>query len=328
MSEAEEIWINLPRSSDEYINGVKNFVKNVMAKYAVGAELKCPCGNFNSKMWWAPDDVFNHLVCKGHSLDVVKWIYDVSNLGDTDVRDCEINIGFEDNHNQMLNLTYTNREPNSDARKFYRLVEDGKRPLYPGSKKISRLSFLIRLYHWKCLNGVTQTAFGEILQLLKEAFPDIEIPTSFNFAKNIIRDLRLDYQKIHACPNDYMLYCGKNQNEVSCNTCGVSRWRDTEEEHKKDQIPAKVMRYFPLKPRLQRMYMCKEFTKLMNWHVVDRKKDGMLRHRADGIAWKTIDAKYPTFSSENQNIRLGIASDGFNPFGIMSGNIEPGHLLW
>ncbi|KAL8097245.1 hypothetical protein AgCh_030391 [Apium graveolens] len=244
MSEAEEIWINLPRSSDEYINGVKNFVKNAMAKYAVGTELKCPCG-------------------------------------------------FEDKLNQMLNLTYTNREPNSDARKFYRLVEDGKQPLYPGSKNFSRLSFLVRLYHWKCLNGVTQTAFGEMLQLLKEAFPDIEIPTSFNSAKN---------------------------NEVSCKTCGVSRWRDTEEEHKKDKIPTKVMRYFSLKPRLQRMYMCKEFAKLMTWHVVDRKKDGMLRHPADGVAWKIMDAKCPTFSSKNRNIRLGIASDGFNPFSTMSGS--------
>ncbi|XP_074347485.1 uncharacterized protein LOC141686344 [Apium graveolens] len=234
MSEAEEIWINLPRSSDEYINGVKNFVKNAMAKYAFGAELKCPCG-------------------------------------------------FEDDLSQMLNLTYTNREPNSDAWKFYRLIEDGKQPLYPGSKKISRLSFLVRLYHWKCLNGVTQTAFGEMLQLLKEAFPDIEIPTLFNSAKH----------------------------------------RDTEEEHKNDTIPAKVMRYFHLKPKLQRMYMCKEFAKLMTWHVA-WKKDGMLRHPADGVAWKTMDAKYPNFSSENRNIRLGIASDGFNPFGIMSGS----HSTW
>ncbi|KAL8156692.1 hypothetical protein AgCh_001698 [Apium graveolens] len=228
MSEAEEIWINLPRSNDEYINGVKNFVKNAMAKYAVGAELKCPCGSF-----------------PGCSLDVVKWIYDVSNLGDTDVRDCETNIGFEDDLNQMLTLTYTNREPNSDARKFYRLFEDGKQPLYPGSKKFSRLSFFVR-------------------------------------------------------------------------------WRDTEEEHKKDKIPTKVMRYFPLKPRLQRMYMCKEFAKLMTWHVVDRKKDEMLRHSADGVAWKIMDAKYPTFSSENRNIRLGITSDGFNPFGTMSGS----HSTW
>ncbi|KAL8092246.1 hypothetical protein AgCh_034510 [Apium graveolens] len=41
----------------------------------------------------------------------------------------------------------------------------------------------------------------------------------------------------------------------------------------------------------------------------------MLRHLADGVAWKIMDAKYPTFSSKNRNIRLGIASDGFNPFG-------------
>ncbi|XP_074347484.1 uncharacterized protein LOC141686343 [Apium graveolens] len=61
----------------------------------------------------------------------------------------------------------------------------------------------------------------------------------------------------------------------------------------------------------------------MTWHVA-WKKDGMLRHPADGVAWKTMDAKYPNFSSENRNIRLGIASNGFNPFGTMSGS----HSTW
>lgn len=324
MSDKSQIWINLPRFSEEYRKGVKDFVENAMVNYAVENELKCPCSQCKSKQWWGPEHVYNHLVCKGPSLEVAEWIYDVSNLkGGTDLMDCEVNIGFEDDLNQMLNITYANRGPNVDARKFYRLVEDGKKPLYPGCKQFSRLSFLVKLYHWKCLNGITESAFGEILQLLKEAFPDVEVPASFNSAKKVIKDLGLDYQKIHACRNDCMLYWGQNENELSCKTCGTSRWRDTEED-KNNKIPAKVMRYFPLTPRLQRMYMCKDFSKLMTWHAVDRKKDGKLRHPADGVAWKTKDAKYPLFSSEIRNIRLGIASDGFNPFRTMSTS----HSTW
>lgn len=65
------------------------------------------------------------------------------------------------------------------------------------------------------------------------------------------------------------------------------------------KVPAKVMKYFPLIPRLKRLFMCKDTSKLMTWQVEGRQKDGKLRHLADCTAWKTMDAKYPDFSSRN-----------------------------
>ncbi|XP_074324230.1 uncharacterized protein LOC141661146 [Apium graveolens] len=122
-----------------------------------------------------------------------------------------------------------------------------------------------------------------------------------------------------------MLYWVENEKEDSCKTCGASRWTIVEKEGTSDNDPKKlihkvsenIMRYFPLKPRLQRMFMCKEFAELMTWHAVGRKNNGKLRHPADGEAWKEMDTRYPQFSSEIRNIRLGIAADGFNPFRIM-----------
>ncbi|XP_074374509.1 uncharacterized protein LOC141714912 [Apium graveolens] len=54
------------------------------------------------------------------------------------------------------------------------------------------------------------------------------------------------------------------------------------------------------------------------------KRTDKLRHPADAEAWKALDARYPQFSSENRNIRLGLAADGFNPFRTM--NIS--HSTW
>ncbi|GKB04490.1 RNA-directed DNA polymerase [Tanacetum coccineum] len=45
-----------------------------------------------------------------------------------------------------------------------------------------------------------------------------------------------------------------------------------------------------------------------------RNPDGKLRHPADGLAWKAFDARYPKFASDPRSVRLGLASDGFNPF--------------
>ncbi|WMV59447.1 hypothetical protein MTR67_052832 [Solanum verrucosum] len=87
---------------------------------------------------------------------------------------------------------------------------------------------------------------------------------------------------------------------------------------KKKGIPKKIHRYFPLIPRLQRLFMTKGTAKEMRWHKDNRVDDGVLRHPADSLAWKSFDEKHPNFASDPRSVRLGLASDGFNPFGSMS----------
>jgi hypothetical protein len=57
----------------------------------------------------------------------------------------------------------------------------------------------------------------------------------------------------------------------------------------------------------------------MRWHS-DKRKDvaGTMSHPADSFAWKEFDKMYPEFAKEPRNVRLGLATDGFNPFGNMS----------
>ena len=38
----------------------------------------------------------------------------------------------------------------------------------------------------------------------------------------------------------------------------------------------------------------------------------------DSLTWKNFDNVYPSFALEPRNVRLDLASDGFNPFGNMS----------
>lgn len=44
----------------------------------------------------------------------------------------------------------------------------------------------------------------------------------------------------------------------------------------------------------------------------------MMRHPRDSQAWKTFDSLHPEFAADPRNVRLGLATDGFNPFGAMS----------
>ncbi|XP_070010201.1 uncharacterized protein [Nicotiana sylvestris] len=94
------------------------------------------------------------------------------------------------------------------------------------------------------------------------------------------------------------------------------------------KIPAKVLRCFPLKPRLQRLFMSSETSKAMLWHHEEHNKDGVLRHPADSEAWKNFDSKYPEFAGDPCNVCPGLDSDGFNPFGTMRTVHKELNELW
>nr|GEU38146.1 reverse transcriptase domain-containing protein [Tanacetum cinerariifolium] len=51
---------------------------------------------------------------------------------------------------------------------------------------------------------------------------------------------------------------------------------------------------------------------------------GKMQHPVDGRAWKKFDTKYLDFAKEPRNVRLGLAADGFNPFG----NLSQAYSMW
>ncbi|KAL8105557.1 hypothetical protein AgCh_029376 [Apium graveolens] len=42
--------------------------------------------------------------------------------------------------------------------------------------------------------------------------------------------------------------------------------------------------------------------------------EGQLSHPADGDEWKQFNLRFPRFAKETRNVRIGLASDGFDPF--------------
>ena len=140
---------------------------------------------------------------------------------------------------------------------------------------------------------------------MKKKFPkDNELPESTYEAKKILCPLGLEVQKIHACINDCILYRGeKYENLNACPVCGALRYKigrddpgDVEGQPPRKRVPAKVMWYAPIIPRLKRLFRNKEHAKLLRWHKEERKSDGMLRHPADGTQWRNIDKEFKDFA--------------------------------
>ena len=218
--------------------------------------------------------------------------------------------------------------------KLEKMLEDHNKLLYPncenGQKK---LGTTLELLQWKAENGTSDKGFEKLLKIIKKMLPGENVlPSSTYEAKKVVCPLGLEVQKIHACINDCILYRGEYENLNACPVCSALRYKirrddpgDVEgEPTPRKRVPAKVMWYAPIIPRLKRLFQNKERAKLLRWHKEDRKKDVMLRHPADGSQWRKIDRKFKSFSDDARNLIFGLSTDGFNPFGEQSSS----HSTW
>jgi len=208
--------------------------------------------------------------------------------------------------------------------KFATILEEMKQVLHPGGP-YTRFSFVVKLLHIKSFYRISNVGFSAFLDLLSSAFPDCSIPASYAEAKNVIRALGLGYESIHVCPNNCVLFRKELAKKDACPICGASRWKDGDGRR---QIPEKVLRHFPLIPRLKRMFGSKELSAQAQWHKLKRKAvDNELSHPTDGEAWKDFDRKYEWFANDARNVRLGLATDGFNPLGKMNSSYSMWSVL-
>ncbi|XP_031108741.1 uncharacterized protein LOC116013235 [Ipomoea triloba] len=117
-------------------------------------------------------------------------------------------------------------------------------------------------------------------------------------AKKMLCPLSMDIERIHACPNDCILYWKQYKDLHVCPKCGASRYKRKGYDdacEKKKGAPAKVLWYLPVIPRFKRLFANPNDANNLQWHAVGRKEDGKLRHPSDSPQWKNINMKFPEF---------------------------------
>nr|XP_025662175.1 uncharacterized protein LOC112757838 [Arachis hypogaea] len=340
----DKSWIAKPRNSNEYIVGLKNFLDFAFQHGAIeNSKIICPCPSCGFHKWHARKDVRDHLLYKPFPKNYVVWNFhgekEVTEFS-TSAHVMRETLATEHPLDNMVNDAFgihmdqesgedsgtedfVNDEPRENRRDFDEFIKEGNQKLQEGSD-FTKLEFIVKLYHIKVLCGLSDKAITMILELVKDAFSCVNLPTTFDQAKKLIRKLSLDYVKIDACPNDCMLFEDEDPNNIqqTCSHCGASRWNSKKKKKKKQA--AKVLRYFPLKPRLQRLFMCRKTAEHMLWHATGKGENDKMVHPRDGEAWKTFDLTHREFGLQPRNVRLGLVSDGFNPYRSMSST----HSIW
>ena len=117
--------------------------------------------------------------------------------------------------------------------------------------------------------------------------------TSFMvWTKKSITELGLGHQKIDACKNDCVLFWKEYEGREKCPICEAPRFKKSlQEESQADcqkkrlgkWVPNKVLRYFSLKDRLQKLFMSSKIAKWMTWHNDgwSLRENGEMQHLVD-----------------------------------------------
>ena len=190
------------------------------------------------------------------------------------------------------------------------LHDESRTPLFCGSP-LSRLDCTLMLLNVCRTHKVTNECISELLHLFSNVIlpsPN-SLPTSERMASNMLNRLGLKYDAIDVCRNGCVLFRGEFAELEACPLCEASRFKTVGQS----RVPIKVLRHFPLVPRLRRMFSTPQLASLMTWHAENMSDDGMMRGPFDSPQWESIRDKYPEFEAESRNMHLGMCADGLNP---------------
>ena len=111
------------------------------------------------------------------------------------------------------------------------LESDSKKSLYPWYKKsLTLLSMVLSLVNVKARYGWSDKSFTQLLKVVQSILPEENtLSKGYYEAKKILCSMGIEYKKIHACPNDYILYRDDFEEIHKCPRCGVSRYKSKDD---------------------------------------------------------------------------------------------------
>ncbi|XP_057803652.1 uncharacterized protein LOC131018985 [Salvia miltiorrhiza] len=317
----------------EFMDGLEVFIHYALSRpdLMIGNKIKCPCTKCKNKKFDTPMTVRVHLAKNGFIPRYHIWtmhgealvqVPDVARRIVTIEEDREVNR-YETMVMDVATAQFHNvddlieESPNPTAQHLYDMLKAADRELWPGCKTHTQLSLVARLMSLKSDNNMSERCFDQILELIKEIVPDNNLVTGdFYSAKKLLRGMGLPVEKIDCCRNNCMLFWGDDESLNECKFCDANRYKESSGPSGSRQrrlVAVSQMHYFPITPRLQRLYASKATAADMRWHATSV-NDGVMRHPADSPAWKHFDNTFPDFAAEVRNVRLGLCTDGFSPF--------------
>ncbi|CAM8891125.1 unnamed protein product [Rhodiola kirilowii] len=341
-------------SNDSFIAGVNNFIETVVAKGFLASDntIRCPCTKCKNRRFINLRMMEAHLYKYGftpnyfnwtlHGEDLVEMEYvnsypimpqpiTVDPVLDSDAEhSTHDHEAFTDNvHEYASDVDIPessdfceHQTENFEANRFFNILNSCSDPAYEGCTTDTELSINMKMLATKANYGLSEGAFNAVCDTMKNLIGgENNIPSSFKQAKKLVADLGMGYQRIDVCVGGCMIYYGCDESMIVCRFCSKPRYHRPRREESSSSYQRQAicqMFYLPIIPRLQRLYLSQTLAAEMCWHATPRADVDRMVHPSDGESWKHLDRCHPDFAADARNVRLGLCTDGFNPWGMSS----------
>nr|GEY53782.1 hypothetical protein [Tanacetum cinerariifolium] len=301
-----------------FYTGLKKFVDDFKPLVDSAGNIRCPCKSCRLVLWVSIKHLSDNISKYGFDPSYKTWIHHSEpNLPPPPpVIDNTREPQMSDMTACLNDLSYTplNNEQNEPTQ-----GDIGETSNHPTQAKRNELE-----ESYVSANGELYLGCDYFFQNVFPTAKRYKLPPLYYAIKKIFKTIELWYESIHACVNDCFLFRGDANKDVHfCLVYNTSRWKDSNTPGKK--VPKKMLHYFLIILRLQPFYKSSHIAKVMTWHATRKcAKPGNIKHSVDGRASKNFDIKYSDFSKEPRNVQLGLAVDGFNPFG----NLSQSYSIW
>ncbi|GJX56339.1 hypothetical protein Tco_0286236 [Tanacetum coccineum] len=312
----DKSWTHLERHEKTFYTGLTKFLNDCKPLVNSVENVKCPCKSCRTVLWVSIENLPKHITRYGWDPGYKTWVHHgepdlpspppvIDNTRQPQMSDMiallndlsYIPPNNEQNEPTQGDIGETSNEPTQAKRnEFEELYASANEELYPGCDYVTRLDFMAKFTYFKVKGKLTDSIFNEMLEFFQHVFPTTKgykLPPSYYAIKKTFKTIGLGYESIHACVNDCFLFRGDNNKDLHS-------------------------------VRLQCLYKSSHTTKEMTWHATRKcTEPGKMQHPVDGRD-EDFDTKYPNFAKELRNVRLGLAADGFNPFG----NLSQAYSMW
>ena len=317
--------------TDEWIEKTNAFLELVFSRPTGPWGTWCPCSVCQNGREKTKEVMGVHLCKNGFMPNYTRWTYhgESERAREEVVRqrtdDYDAGVGdmlddFHDAHFEEADVPPMEEVPEPTAKAFYDMLSAAQQPLHEHTK-VSQLDGIARLMAVKSQFSWSRESFDVLLTVVGTLLPEGHIlPKSMYESKKVLRALKMPYEQIHACPKGCILFRKEHAEAKYCVKCNSSRYLEVQSgdgQKRQLAIPVKILRYLPFIPRIQRLYMTVESAKQMTWHKDGRRySHEKLVHPSDGEAWKRFDLIHRAKAREARNVRISLATDGFNPYGM------------
>ncbi|XP_074280921.1 uncharacterized protein LOC141605896 isoform X1 [Silene latifolia] len=273
----------------EYANGVREFISHAKEQDSSqrnNGKMRCPCAMCNNTKFLNEAQVKSHLLKKGFCVNYYNWVchgedfpIDEPDIPTNPYQDM-VNDALRDRvdtiREEALNAIEVDETPNPEVQAFFEMLKKAEERVCEGSD-VSVLQAASRLLSLKCEFNLPHKCVDSFISFVSDILPKNNLmATNFYETKKLLKALELPHEKIDVCSYGCMLFWEEDKHLVKCKKCGQDRYKP-KTNSKGKQVAHKVLNYFPITHRLQKIYATKHIAKEMRWHAENPRASGSPR---------------------------------------------------